>query len=245
MPAALTIGFVPGVSPAKWVRVWRERFPALDIALMPIEPGRVDDALRGEADLVFARLPVGDDYHAIPLWVETPVAAMPKDSDYAAAEELSISDLEDASILADATGSRSGIVSTVPDDLDGLLDLVEAGAGLAIIPQSLFRAASRRALVSRPVRDLAPTQVALVWRPEDHSEAVDAFIGIVRGRTANSSRGEGALGNDDRSPRDGGESRGKSGGGRGTGSGARGTSGGARGSRRGSRGRGGASRPRR
>ncbi|WP_169795869.1 LysR family substrate-binding domain-containing protein [Curtobacterium ammoniigenes] len=189
MAAALTIGFVPGVSPAKWVRTWRERFPEHELALQPVAASDVVHALGNTVDIAFGRLPVPDRLNAIPLWTETPVVAMPKDSVFTAADTLMVADLAGATILADALGAVGAPVATIPDDLSGLLDLVEAGAGLAVIPQSLFRAASRRSLVSRPIEGIPPTQVALIWRTEDHSALIDAFIGIVRGRTANSSRG--------------------------------------------------------
>jgi DNA-binding transcriptional LysR family regulator len=188
MPS-LSIAFVPGVSPAKWARVWRERFPDVELVLVPIAASAVDEALKGDVDMVFARLPVADDHNAIPLWQETPVVAAPKDSVFAAVDSLTPADLDGATILVDRLGGTGPLASTVPEDLDGLLDLVEAGVGVAVLPQSLFRAASRKPLVGRPIIDVEPTRVALVWRPQDASELTDEFIGVVRGRTANSSRG--------------------------------------------------------
>ncbi|MFK4482716.1 hypothetical protein ABH929_001457 [Curtobacterium sp. AB7] len=178
MTAALTIAFVPGVSPAKWARVWRDRHPSIELRLRPIGSDDVDDTLDGEVDMVFARMPVSDRHNAIPLWTETAVVAMPKDSPLADLAEV---DLTDAEVdVVDA--------GPVPADIAAALDLVEANVGVVVLPQSLFRAASRKDLVARPLFGASGTQIALVWRDEDATETTEEFIGVVRGRTANSSR---------------------------------------------------------
>ncbi|PYY62819.1 LysR family transcriptional regulator [Curtobacterium sp. MCPF17_003] len=187
MTAALTIAFVPGVSPAKWARVWRERFPSIELRLRPIGADDVDDTLAGEADMVFARMPVSEQHNAIPLWTETAVVAMPKDSPLA---ELAEVDLADAEVHVIDAGP-------VPADIDGSLDLVEANVGVVVLPQSLFRAASRKDLVGRPLMNAEGTRIALVWRDEDATETTEEFIGVVRGRTANSSRQPGGTDRDD------------------------------------------------
>ncbi|WIB25559.1 LysR family transcriptional regulator substrate-binding protein [Curtobacterium sp. MCSS17_015] len=183
---ALSIAFVPGVSPAKWVRVWRERRPDVDLVLLPVDADGVTAAIEGDADMVFARMPVpdradGEQYHAIPLWTETAVVATPKDSPLADLDEVTEPDLADVTVL-DA--------GPVPPDVAAALDLVEANVGVVVLPQSLFRAASRKDLVSRPLAGSPGTRVALVWRDEDASELTEEFIGVVRGRTANSSRNQ-------------------------------------------------------
>lgn len=214
MTAALTIAFVPGVSPAKWVRVWRERFPDAELGLLPIGPTEVDQALTGEADMAFARMPVGAHLNAIPLWTETAVVAMPKDAPLASADVVTEADLADVHVV-DA--------GPVPEDVSGALDLVEANVGVVVLPQSLFRAASRKDLVAKPLDGAAGTRIALVWRDADASDTTEEFIGVVRGRTANSSRNAadrsgGTADADDDGSR---SARGGSGGGRGPGGSAR------------------------
>jgi DNA-binding transcriptional LysR family regulator len=67
-------------------------------------------------------------------------------------------------------------------------ELVAANVGLALMPMSVARAHSRRDVIARPVTDAADTGIALVWPRESDDPRLDTFIGIVRGRTANSSR---------------------------------------------------------
>ncbi len=57
-----------------------------------------------------------------------------------------------------------------------------------IVPLSVARTHSRRDLIHRPVTDAEPTTIALAWLVDNPNELIEEFIGIVRGRTANSSR---------------------------------------------------------
>ncbi|MET0589798.1 MAG: LysR family transcriptional regulator substrate-binding protein [Naasia sp.] len=182
-PAArerLVVAFVTGVSPDKWSRVWGER---MDIPLELI-PRELD--LSGSApadgftgvDMALARFdgPIPDGIHAIPLWNETPVVVTPKDHPASVVDSVSLAELADENIL-DGTD-------------DDTLDLVAAGVGLARMPQSVFRATGRRDVIARPVSDAEPTRIALAWVGVT-DEAMDEFVGIVRGRSAKSSRGAG------------------------------------------------------
>lgn len=56
------------------------------------------------------------------------------------------------------------------------------------VPMSIARTHSRRDLVYRPVTDAPSTTVGLAWLKENDSPSIGEFVGIVRGRTENSSR---------------------------------------------------------
>jgi DNA-binding transcriptional LysR family regulator len=171
------VAYVPGVSPVKWVRIWNDRSDE-PLELVAVEDGdAAASVLEDRADACFARLPLDDErLSVIPLWEETPVVVAPKDHPIAVVDAVTLAELADETIL---------------DGQDaGTLDLVAAGVGVAIMPQSIFRAASRRELRGKPVTDAEPTRVALAWATERTSEHVEEFIGIVRGRTPNSSRGK-------------------------------------------------------
>jgi DNA-binding transcriptional LysR family regulator len=178
----LTVAFVPGVTLTKWTRAWAERRP--DVPLTVTETSEADQVrvLRdGRAGLSFVRLPVdADGLHVIPLYREVAVAVAAKDHALAAVESLSLADLEGEAVR---TGSDFG-----REDFD----LVAAGVGILIVPHAIARLQSRKDLVSRPVTDAAETQVAVAWRADPGSELlasrIEEFIGIVRGRTARSSR---------------------------------------------------------
>jgi DNA-binding transcriptional LysR family regulator len=174
------IGVVTGVTPDRWVRVWRERLPEVPLRIVPVDD--VATALRSDVSMVFARLPIErlrpDELHTIPLWEETPVVVAGKDHVVKAFDEVTEADLAEEVLH--------------PGWDDAVLDIVAAGHGIARMPQSVFRATGRRDVIARPVSDAAATRIALVWLRDEGGQLVDEFIGVVRGRTANSSRGEAA-----------------------------------------------------
>ncbi|BDZ47436.1 LysR family transcriptional regulator substrate-binding protein [Naasia aerilata] len=176
MAESFTIGVVTGVSADKWIRVWRERMPDVPLSVLAVEEGAALEALADSADMVFARLPVpsdDDELSVIPLWSETPMVVAAKDHPVKVFDTVTVADLADEE-LYDGWD-------------DATLDIVAAGHGVARMPQSVFRATGRRDVVAREITDAEPTRVGLVWRTS--GPLIDEFIGIVRGRTANSSRG--------------------------------------------------------
>ncbi|MBE3010858.1 LysR family substrate-binding domain-containing protein [Microbispora sp. NEAU-D428] len=191
------MAYVPGVTPAKWVNVWAERVPDVPLTLVPVPAAEVVKLLHdGGADAGFVRLPVDrEGLSVIPLYVETTVVVVPKDHMVAAADEVTVADLADDEVLhpRDDTlewTAQPGLPAfTRPDTTAEAIQLVAAGAGLLLVPQSLARLYHRKDLTYRPVVETPQSQVALAWPTKATTELVDDFIGIVRGRTVNSSRG--------------------------------------------------------
>lgn len=192
------LAYVPGVIPGKWVRIWHERLPDIPLTLTAVESAEVADTLRaGGADAGFVRLPVDrTDLSAIPLYTETTVVVVPKDHLVAAADEVSTADLADDIVLhplddtLDWAGRRPGLAANErPATTVDAVELVAAGIGLLVVPQSLARLHHRKDLTYRPVSDAPESRVALSWPEDRTTDLVEEFIGIVRGRTVNSSRG--------------------------------------------------------
>jgi DNA-binding transcriptional LysR family regulator len=69
------------------------------------------------------------------------------------------------------------------------IETVAAGTGIVIVPMSVARLHHRKDVVQREVSDLPPTTIALVWRRDRDADDVQAFVGVVKGRTANTTRG--------------------------------------------------------
>jgi len=179
----LRIGFVPGVSPDKWFHRWAERHPEdpLEHQLLAVQEQR-SALLEGRFELCFVRLPVlRDQLHVIPLYQEIGVVVAPKDHEITAFDELELKDLADENLLPTAEGSEA---------IEAALDLVQAGVGLLLLPQSLARHHHRSQLRYRPVTDAPESEVGLAWLAEREEPEIEEFIGIVRGRTVNSSRQE-------------------------------------------------------
>ncbi|MEV4098100.1 LysR family substrate-binding domain-containing protein [Streptosporangium saharense] len=191
------LAYVPGVTPAKWVNVWTERMPDVPITLVAVPAAEVVGLLRnGGADAGFVRLPIDrDGLSVIPLYVETTVAVVPKDHVVAAADEVSVADLADDEVFHPLDDTvewtvRPGLPAfTRPATTADAVEMVAAGTGILLVPLSLARLHHRRDLTYRPVSDAPQSQVALSWPADATTDLVEDFIGVVRGRTANSSRG--------------------------------------------------------
>lgn len=197
------LGFVEGVTPTKWVRTWKERFPDAPIEvfsmvqsaqlapLVAAVAAQAADAEEGAetglADVVLVRLPLNApaelELSVIPLYNEVPVVVVPKDHAIAEFEELTLAE------LAELAGESTTGYAPGDPDLGIAMELIAAGVGVAIVPHSIARLHSRKDLVARPVTDAAETRIAIAWPVDATTEAVEEFVGIVRGRTAASSRG--------------------------------------------------------
>ncbi|WP_052207163.1 LysR family substrate-binding domain-containing protein [Sinomonas humi] len=177
-PAAiLRVAFVAGVAPGKWFRRWEDRFPDVALASELVEDSQQVAVLHeGRADVAFVRLPIDrEGLHLIPLYEELPVVVAPKGHEIQAFEEVAFAEIEDELFEYDGGASER-------------LDLVEGGAGLAILPMSVVRHLNRPELRYRPVTGVPGYEVGVAWLRENESEAIQEFIGIVRGRSASSSR---------------------------------------------------------
>ncbi|MCS0637448.1 LysR family substrate-binding domain-containing protein [Streptomyces sp. LP05-1] len=196
-PPSFRLAYVPGATPAKWVRVWNERLPGVPLTLVPAPAGEVPALLlAGDADAGLVRLPVDRTrLSAIPLYTETTVVLVPKDHAVAAVDEVAVGDLADDIVFSpldetlewERPPGRPALER--PATTGDAVELVAAGVGLLVVPQSLARLHHRRDLTYRPVTDAPRSSVALSWPEETTTDLVEEFIGIVRGRTANSTRG--------------------------------------------------------
>ncbi|PYC76698.1 LysR family transcriptional regulator [Streptomyces tateyamensis] len=195
--AAFRLAYVPGVTPTKWLRVWAERLPDVPLTLVQVGSTEGGAALvAGEADAGLVRLPVDRTVlSAIPLYTETTVIVLPKDHLLTALDEVTVADLAEEVLwqpLDDTLdwAERPGTPAYErPETTAGAIELVAAGVGLLPVPQSLARLHHRRDLTFRPLVGVPQSQIALAWPEAATTELVEEFIGIVRGRTANSSRG--------------------------------------------------------
>ncbi|KUL51765.1 LysR family transcriptional regulator [Streptomyces sp. NRRL S-1521] len=185
------------MTPTKWVRIWNERLPDVPLTLVQVSAAEAPDVLRaGDADAGFVRLPVDrTDLSAIPLYTETTVVVIPKDHVVAAVDEVSAADLADEIVLHPLDDTltwerRPGLPAHErPATTEDAVELVAAGIGVLVVPQSLARLHHRKDLTYRPVTDAPESRVALSWPEAATTDQVEDFIGIVRGRTVNSSRG--------------------------------------------------------
>jgi DNA-binding transcriptional LysR family regulator len=196
MPDELRIGFVTGATPDRWSRAWRDR-RSEPLTLVPVKEDEQEDAVRrGDVDLCLVRLPMDTDgLHCIRLYDELAVVVAGREHLVAAVpdgDEVTLADLADEQLVRPhASGWRPGAAQLEwPMMTEGeAIEAVAAGTGIVVVPLSVARLHHRRDVVVRVIGDLPPTTVALVWRRDRDDARSQAFVGVVRGRSANSSRG--------------------------------------------------------
>lgn len=195
-PRDFRLGAVPGATPGKWIGVWRERLPHVTLLLEEIAVGSQREAL-DDVDAALVRLPLAasDDVHVIELYEELPVVVVAAESHLTAADELTVADLAGEIVIVPADDVlRTEVPDAVapafapPVDAAEAIATVAAGVGVVIVPMSLARAHQRRDVDYRVLTDGPTSTVALAWLRERTTEDVETFVGIVRGRTARSSR---------------------------------------------------------
>jgi len=207
---------VPGTSPDRWARVWRERLPDDPLHVVHAEPsGAVDAVLGGDVDAAVLRLPpagttppglpattpsTSTGWAVVPLWTEQSVVVVPQDHVLTVVDEVDVADLAGETVLVPG----DDVLGWLPPDVDVVevpdvptaADLVVAGSGVLVVPHSLARLHDRRGTVVRPVPDAPGSPVVLVWRSDAEHAHAQELVGIVRGRTAGSSRGRDTGGRD-------------------------------------------------
>jgi DNA-binding transcriptional LysR family regulator len=193
MASAFRLGFVTGATPDKWARTWRERRRE-PLDLVPLEQHEQTDGLHdGSLDMALVRLPVDRvRLHLIPLYDEKAVVVVGKDHLVTSADEVTTRDLADEQlVLPHESGWRPQAeqLGYPAMSVREAVEVVAGGTAILIVPMSVARLHHRRDVTFRPVTDLPTTTVGLAWLVDNDDPRIQAFIGIVRGRTERSSRG--------------------------------------------------------
>jgi len=174
------LGFVPGVLPGKWEKIWAERRRRpLDLTM--VEVAEAERLVRaGELDMCLVRGEIDrDGMHLIPLYREVAVAVVAKDHPATAYDELT---------LADLAGELDILAEFGDLTLPMAIETAAAGSGYVLVPMSLARLHHRKDVEYRPVTDAEESPVGLAWLIDADDPDVETFIGIVRGRSPRSSR---------------------------------------------------------
>ena len=170
------IAAVPGVTLTKWTKAWAERYPDIPLEVVrSTEPSQLWAVREGLAEVAFVRSQVADAEHSmITLYEELPVVVVPSGHPLGEVESVALADMADENHLS--------------GDAADAIELVAANIGIVIVPHSIARLNARKDVVVVPVSDAPTTSVALAWTAGSADGRIDDFIGIVRGRTARSSR---------------------------------------------------------
>ena len=178
---SLRIAFVPGVTIRKWTTRWDERHPDVPFEVIPVAEAEGVEALRsGRATVSFVRLPVDrEGLSVIRLYGEIPVLVVPRDSDLAGKESIDAGEVDGLAGVAsyeDVASAKDAVA------------LVAAGVGALRLPHSIARLNARKDVVAIPIDGAPESEIAICWIADAATEVIEEFVGIVRGRTAASSR---------------------------------------------------------
>jgi DNA-binding transcriptional LysR family regulator len=185
------------VTPAKWARIWAERHPEVPLRLSAVGAADAVDAVRAcTVDVALLRPPVDvSGLAVIPLYEETTVAVVPADHILTAVDTITAAELDGEPVLLPlddvvAWAAVPGVpVDHRPETARDAMELVAAGVGVLVVPQSLARLHHRKDLAYRPIAEAPSCPVVLAFPEGPPPALVEEFIGIVRGRTPSSSRG--------------------------------------------------------
>ncbi|MGG5174731.1 substrate-binding domain-containing protein [Pseudarthrobacter sp. J1763] len=182
---SVRFAYAPGVTPGKWIRRWEERMRDVPLSSFMSDAGTELAVLRdGSADLSFVRLPIErDGLNVIPLYAEQPVVVAAKGHEITAFEEVDVSDLVSETML---DSSPEGLAAL--GGVEMALQVVASGAGLLVLPMAVARHFNAKETLHRRLTGAPETEIAVVWLQDRDNEFIQEFVGIVRGRTAQSSR---------------------------------------------------------
>lgn len=189
----LRIGFVTGATPDKWARHWRDRRRER-LELVPVtEADQLVGVRDGSIDMAIVRLPVDrDGLHQVRLYDELQVAVASRDHVLAAAdEEVTTADLADEQLVRPHASGWTPAAEQLEWPAmteQEAIEAVAAGTGVVILPMAVARLHQRKDVVTRVVSDLEPTTIAIVWSVDRDDDVTQAFVGVTKGRTANTSR---------------------------------------------------------
>lgn len=201
----MSLGFVRGIAPEKWLRRWRSVPTRRPLNLVPIDavadidPATTDMTLvRSWPGLLPARTAEPNPTrHAVKLYEETVSLVIPARHDLAEFSLVTIEELDLITLLDHPGHDPAWPVAEAwknpawkPQSITAALELVATGLGGILMPgplaQHLTSKHDHRVL---PVsHDLPGSSVFATWDIAHDSDDLQELVGVLRGRTSRSSR---------------------------------------------------------
>ena len=211
MNAPLRLGFARGVAPSKWANRWKAIFPETPLELVPLTPAGRLPAAEAPVDVRLERVAPGGEAesssgpertrHGVRLYVESIALVLPVDHELAEATVIEPDDLTLVHLLDHPDHSAEwpepqpwADPSWEPKNVRAALELVGTGLGGILLPLPFARhLVNKRAHVIVPLSpafELPGTEIWASWDRSRDDAVVQQLIGVLRGRTGRSSRGE-------------------------------------------------------
>jgi DNA-binding transcriptional LysR family regulator len=177
---------------------FRKKFPEVTLDLVNLQTvSQVDELLEKTVDIGFLRLPLSNDQLNITvIHREEFVVILNKGHRFAKKKRLRLAELRDEPFVAygrrwapgffDAVMqicAREGFSPTIVQETGEMhtaIALVAAGAGAAILPQSVARAQSGNIVIKTLPKSAGYSEVALATRAGKHSTLIQAFVSVAR-----------------------------------------------------------------
>lgn len=207
-PAGMRLGFVRGISPTKWARRYIQAVH-VKLQLVPVAaPFSPHTPRSDDYDMLLERTAPGTrpkgteeggERRALRLYSESIALVVNVDHELAEETEISLQDLALIPLLDHPNHAPQWPAaepwldpSWKPKHARAALELVATGAGAILLPLPLARHISSKKdhallkVVGEP--EIAGTTVWATWEAADDSDEMQQLAGILRGRTARSSR---------------------------------------------------------
>ncbi len=197
----LKVGFLGsatyGVLPAM-LMAFRRRFPEVEIELHELKTAELVTALlERRVQVGFVRMPVKHAaLHVRPILREPLLVALPEHHALARKPRVAFRDLASESFLLPPRAlaaafhdqvvnlcHRAGFTPRLgaeASQLQTILNLVAAGMGITLVPESVRNFGSRGVVFKRLPEPAPMIEVAVAWRRDEISEVLAAFLRVVR-----------------------------------------------------------------
>lgn len=199
----LRLGFARGIAPSKWASRWQVVQPQIPLELVPLNLAFGAPKQPNICDVVIERAMPGkrpaESRHALRLYTEAVALVVPVDHELAEQEFVTVADLALVPLLDHPDHAAEWPAAEpwqdpawMPRNAVAALELVAAGSGAMLLPQPLARHISdkRKHAILRVTGEpaLEGSTIWATWATDRDAADVQQLIGVMRGRTARSSR---------------------------------------------------------
>jgi len=169
----LVVAFATGLHVSEAVRAYAATHPGVEIELLHLSWWEQDAPLRdGRAQVGYLRRPFDDTgLRTIPIGSEQKVACLSVSHPLAQRPALTWADLDGESIM-NAQARRTS-------SIEEKFELVAAGGGIAIVPQSVARAYPRPDVAYLPLTDAVPAETYVVLPQDQRERWVLDFVAVA------------------------------------------------------------------
>lgn len=200
----LTVGFLGAVTYSVLPSIliaFRQKYPDVEVELHELKTSELVEALRDRRVQVgFVRLPVNDKLLQVqPILREPLVVALAERHKLNVPGRISFRDLANESFLMPPRQLAPTFHEQVLDlshqagftpklgaeasQLQTIINLVAAGMGVTLVPESVRNLAVRGVVFKRLPEPQPTMEIAVAWRRDAHSEVLAAFLNVVREST--------------------------------------------------------------